>query len=88
MSAQGLVTHNSKHPWKSVKNRPNRSRIIATRMEERKPTKMKDRTQSKVLQTLIDRISARHPMQKKSTNHGPEKKQRRQKVRTLMRHPA
>ena len=60
MWAQGLVTCSSEAPRKTAKNRLSRNRMIATRVEERKPKKMKDRTRSKLLQTLIGRISARH----------------------------
>ena len=60
MWVQALVTRNSKVPWKTVRNRLSRSRMTATRVEKKKPKKKKDRTWSKLLQTLIGRISARH----------------------------
>ena len=60
MWAQALVTRSSKVPWKTTKNRLSRRRITATRVEKWKLAKKKDRTRSKLPQTLIGRISARH----------------------------
>ena len=58
MWVQALVIHSSKNPRKIVKNKPSRSRVKATRVEMR-AMKKKKKIWLKLLQTLIDRISAK-----------------------------
>ena len=58
MWAQALVIHSSKTPLKTVKNKLSHNRVKVTRVETMEMTKKK-KTQLKLFQTLIDRISAR-----------------------------